>query len=364
MSAKLRLTFLLLLSVLTAGAQCPYDMDGDGDVGNGADPLAHYGWFGTDSVATDHNGNGITDMEDVLDYRLHFGQNCPVTTPPPATLVSGLVTQVFHLHTDSLISGPDTIPAGAITYRVYAEMLDSQVTVAGVFGTAEAPLTLSTSSAFWSSTIGEPSGIANSELILFADLFPGYAYDTYVSFGGDPNTSYNSANYWSFLGNPEDLDMEAAFHGGNQLTFDQPAGGGWINYTDLNPVVVDDLHLIGQFTVLDGGSIEGQLNLEVYEGSGTLFPTGYERAYNLTFSSAEATELGCTDPSAENYSVTAVIDDGSCTYFGDLDDDGDVDLADILEIIGNFGCTTCGDLDLDGDGVVGAADLMLLLGLI
>ena len=56
---------------------------------------------------------------------------------------------------------------------------------------------------------------------------------------------------------------------------------------------------------------------------------------------------GCTDPNASNFDPTATIDDGSCDdapcedgnaiSFGDLDSDGIVGAADLLALLGVFG---------------------------
>jgi len=52
-------------------------------------------------------------------------------------------------------------------------------------------------------------------------------------------------------------------------------------------------------------------------------------------------------------------------YPGDLDGDGDVDLSDLAQLLGNYGTTsgaTYADGDLDGDGDVDLSDLAALLG--
>ncbi|MGB0424971.1 MAG: right-handed parallel beta-helix repeat-containing protein, partial [Flavobacteriales bacterium] len=50
---------------------------------------------------------------------------------------------------------------------------------------------------------------------------------------------------------------------------------------------------------------------------------------------------------------------------GDFNGDGIVGAADLLVLLSNIGCTgDCGLADLDGDGVVGIGDLLILLGLI
>jgi hypothetical protein len=46
---------------------------------------------------------------------------------------------------------------------------------------------------------------------------------------------------------------------------------------------------------------------------------------------------------------------------GDLDGDGDVDIADILLLIAGWGGDGSGGADLDGDGDVDVADMLILL---
>lgn len=43
--------------------------------------------------------------------------------------------------------------------------------------------------------------------------------------------------------------------------------------------------------------------------------------------------FGCSDPNALNYSPEVSNDDGSCLYIGDCDEDGDIDVSDIIQMI-------------------------------
>jgi len=74
---------------------------------------------------------------------------------------------------------------------------------------------------------------------------------------------------------------------------------------------------------------------------------------------------GCTDPEAENYDPTATVDDGSCSYPPacpeDLNNDGQITVADILALLADFGCTSECDADLNGDGATNVNDILQIL---
>jgi len=75
---------------------------------------------------------------------------------------------------------------------------------------------------------------------------------------------------------------------------------------------------------------------------------------------------GCTDATACNYDATAIIDDGTCDFDScicpeDLNGDGVVSVADILELLGQFGCTSDCSADLNDDGSTNVQDILILL---
>ena len=74
---------------------------------------------------------------------------------------------------------------------------------------------------------------------------------------------------------------------------------------------------------------------------------------------------GCTDPEADNYDPSATVDDGSCSYGPacpeDLNNDGLISVADILELLADFGCTANCDADLNGDGATNVNDILQIL---
>lgn len=78
----------------------------------------------------------------------------------------------------------------------------------------------------------------------------------------------------------------------------------------------------------------------------------------------DCTYTGCTDPDAINWSALANIDDGSCVYCpGDSNNDGLVNVGDLLLLLSAFGTNNPDGLDVDfnGDGFVDTIDLLVIL---
>jgi hypothetical protein len=72
------------------------------------------------------------------------------------------------------------------------------------------------------------------------------------------------------------------------------------------------------------------------------------------------------DSTACNYDATSTIDDGSCEFTSclcpaDVNGDGVISVADILELLGQFGCTAGCTVDLNGDGSTNVQDILILL---
>jgi hypothetical protein len=76
-----------------------------------------------------------------------------------------------------------------------------------------------------------------------------------------------------------------------------------------------------------------------------------------------ASAAGSDTASAGRYLTLAFAASGSASCPEDLDDDGDVDLADLTTLLSNYGTTgaSSADGDIDGDGEVDLIDLALLL---
>ena len=75
---------------------------------------------------------------------------------------------------------------------------------------------------------------------------------------------------------------------------------------------------------------------------------------------------GCTDATACNYDAASTIDDGSCEFTScdcpeDINGDGVISVADILELLGQFGCTSGCTVDLNDDDATNVQDILILL---
>lgn len=362
------LTVLLVWMGFHCSAQCPYDFNGDGyiSVGSG-EALLILGNLGVDtpeaSAETDFNNSGITDVTDVLEFARHLGQWCPITEIPETDdRILGLSLAVHHVHDVGVNGLLDTVPEGFVTYRLYLEVTDNDDRITGVFGIDENPLLLSGTAPLWNNEV-LGAHTANNIDTEYLDVLPSLAYDSWLSDGHVPEAGAGSASSpiptAMLIGGVEDWYNQEA-----EMAFDQPVGGGVvvIDYFSGTPQL-PNLRCIGQFTLPADATLEGTINVETIRGNGGS-TISFERKLGLTFSTDNLAELGCTDPNAENYSPAATLNDGTCTYFSDLDGDGVIDTDDLLFLLGNFGCTSCDDLDLDGGGILGVGDILILLGLL
>ena len=249
-----------------------------------------------------------------------------------------------------------TQPAGTTTYRVYAELQDTDDFLSAMFaipgGGANPscyPLTVNTTTSFFNSPIGQANGGGVIEAA--CGSFPDVYWDSFMTIGREFSDDGGSVgNQWSVdpFSNPFG---PASF--GNVLGTD-----GAIFATNGNPNALptgpNNRVLLGQFTttgdlsfninvnVFDGGDgVGGNLQYIAYDVDNTncpvpgtaidgqdlglIFPSAvvdgctdvtacnYDSAATNDDGSCEFTSCaGCTDATATNYDPTATIDDGSC----------------------------------------------------
>ena len=337
-----------LVAGMSAQGDCPYDLNGDGCTC--ANELlffmSDYGVTGN----TDHdfNDNGFRDFEDALMLSRHLGTNCPQTEVEDTTgIILGLLIEPVDTLAQGLSDSNDTIPAGAITYRLYAVVSHPEVTVVGVWGNAEFPLTLNAPDGlFFSSfqTINN-SYFASSISHLLIPSFPTYGLASWWTLNHAPGEEFP---FYQPLGSTADFmnDMDDG-----SIQFDANMGDGWLVYDYINTPIelpaVPNLKLLGQFTALGQSGICGQLNLEVrthFDGE----PIQFEQAFGLTFSTPGA------DTPCEPLSP--------CPEGADFDQDGLIGTSEVLLMLAAFGDITTGPEDLNGDGMVNVSDVLILLG--
>lgn len=246
---------------------------------------------------------------------------------------------------------------GYTTYRLYLEPDNVGDVPLIVYGHESVPLEISTSTTFYQDQFGSVMG-GNIQSAFF-EAIPSLEFDSWLTIGRE-NSSVDGSDFYIDNSSVWSTDFEA----GNSIVIDDEIGGGimsfWqFQFNDLP--TVDGLILLAQFTT--DGNLWGTLNLDYVPENYS--PEDVVELTGLTFGSPDEMTLGCTDPDALNYDPEAVVNDG-CTYEeGDLNGDGEVNVIDILDLLGNLGCTEdCGPADVNGDGVVNIWDLLEILGLI
>ena len=151
------------------------------------------------------------------------------------------------------------------------------------------------------------------------------AFDSWVTVGGEDNTADVSS-----IG----LDF-AAFEGsGGALIADNVNGGSVFIYPDLEPTAFPDADgrvLIAQLTT------DGEVNLTV----------------NLQTRTSDGENPQILQ---ESLSFQEVYE-----CFGDFNSDGLIGIADLLILLGDFGCITGCGYDMNGDGGVTTSDMLVML---
>ncbi len=360
-------------------------LDGSGDeIVTNTDFISQvliYGWgdsipsaSGVEPGMCDLDGDGTRNVHDFILFTSVQNQHCQeqggeevlaLVDPIPSTF-QGWVLELVAEHD----AGLGDIPAGAKTYRLYADFAGlpaNELRMVGLWGDEHAPWFIEAPGGLYVSAFsgaGEDA-LPSQELInpLFFSVLPEVEFSSFWAVGemwAGPAT----------VETPYTLTRDAS---GQRLDFEagdwssaSASGSGMLAVAASiwnDRVVVDGLHLMGQFTVLDGQALSGQASMALVETDGNNV-LGLMVVEGAPFDLTNLEVFGCTDEAASNYDAEATYDDGTCEVcaLADGDCNGIVDIADLLDMLSYFGCTTgCGWSDLDEDGAVGVSDVLAWL---
>lgn len=228
---------------------------------------------------------GCTDPTAVnyLDYAGTDDGSCVYPEPTYAGLTYEDVT--------SEVGTPDGVGR---TWRIYAQFDDENDELTSIFGTADHPMTLSSTNGFHQT----PGGSALPEFAA-ADLAstPALGWDSWVTIGAE-----NEPTEVNTLG----LDL-STFEAGGDLGHDATFGGSWYVFPGESELAHPDAEgrvLIAQLTTT--GIITAELNLQYRDQNNQAILVYNE---SLSFPSPNA---GCMDPTACNFDAEATEEDGSC----------------------------------------------------
>lgn len=362
-------------------------LDGSGDeVVTNTDFISQvltYGWgdsipsdSGVEPGMCDLDGDGTRNVHDFILFTSVQNQYCQEQGGEEVLTLVDTIPSTFQGWILELVADHDAglgdIPAGAKTYRLYADfegLPANELRMMGLWGDEHAPWFIEALGGLYVSTF---SGAGE-------DALPSQALINPLFFGVLPEVQFSS--FWTvgeMWAGPATVETPYTFTRdatGQRLAFEagdwssaSVGGSGMLAVAASiwnDRVVVDGLHLMGQFTLLDGQALSGQASMALAETDGNNV-LGLMVVEGATFDLTNLEVFGCTDEAASNYDAEATYDDGTCEScgLGDGDCDGVVAVADLLEMLGMFGCTVnCGWVDLDGDGAVGASDIITWLAL-
>lgn len=293
--------------VLDCSGECVNDTDEDGvcdenEIPGCTNPLA----CNFNAEATDDDGSCVV-YEDAIE----------------------LVVETVETH-----DGPGPLN-GTTTYRLYAQMHNTDERVSAVVGFEDHPLFIEQGNGLmYQHPIGGPTPAPLSPAAL--SLYPEAAYDSYVALGRGHEDLPTSVQ---ILSGEEQWDN--FFEVGLPIEISSAVGGGWFS-TDENdgvPTGEEPRVLIGQFTTM--GGLQGQVSIQYFDCNGE-----EHVAYDLLFVS-ENNAVGCMDMSACNYDPEATIDDGTCCFASCATVSGYASV-DLTDLIGNEPVTFIGSSDVDG----------------
>ena len=347
--------------------------------------VLHYGWgdtipidSGSEPGMCDLDGDGTRNVHDFILFTSLQNQYCQEEGGEEFLTLVDTIPSTFQGWVLELVADHDTglgdIPAGAKTYRLYADfalLSESELRMIGPWGDETSPWFIDTPGGLYVSAFSAAD----------EDALPGQGLINPLFFSALPEVEFSS--FWTLgdmwagsatVGTPYTFSRTAP---GQRLAFEagdwssaSASGSGMLAVAASiwdDRVVVDGLHLMGQFTVLEGQDLSGQAGMALLASDGAHGNVlGLMVVEGAPFGMTNLQILGCTDEAASNYDPEATYDDGTCATCGagDGDCDGVVGTSDLLGLLGQFGCATdCGWAEMDGDGIVGVSDVLLWLSL-
>ena len=328
----------------------------------------------------DLDGDGTFNVHDVIIATSQQQQNCEALDgmqvltllDTAESTFQGWVLELVTEHNGEL----SDIPAGAKTYRLYADFATipgADMRMMGLWGDSDASWSIQAPGGFYVSSL---SGSDENTLPRQDDINPSF-------FSFLPELEFSSfwtlADMWAespgFFGVPYLFDNGSVEGQGSNFqsgmwSSEDIGGSGLLAVGGAiwnERLLIEGLTLVGQFTTLEGQDVTGQAGLVVGVG-----PPGINPLLELMvvsgvpFDMTDLVVFGCTDEAASNYDAGATYDDESCIpcASADGDCDGVVGVNDLLDLLSQFGCTAdCGWGDIDGDGAVGVGDILALLSL-
>ena len=228
---------------------------------------------------------------------------------------------VFGLEIDTVAVHDAGDLEGLVTYRLFVTTETPMDFVSSVYGNDMDTLILASSLPFHQNPNGAllPQNLSPEVFGLFPDL----AFDSWVTIGLEGPAAAGE-NLVNAIGASGELGWTSMFESGSDIVLNDPVGGSWfILNGGTNGVAGDDLRvLIGQVTT--GGTLSGQLNVQIFENGDNANASLHQFAFEgTTWTNAVSGQntCGCTDETAFNYDPSAVYEDGSCipTILGCMD---------------------------------------------
>ncbi len=336
--------------------------------------------------AADCDGSGVPDSCELDAGVLHDVNNDGYPDECQVMQYAGLATEIMPIL--GRLGTPD-IPLTAVTYRIYAMLANPNTELIGFYGDEIDPLVIQAPQGFYQHSLG-----SNFTDVVPCDPdgeFEGLGYDSWLTIGAscDQGQSFFTAGL-----DMGDFNSGTGINDDDGIIFVEP-GGPW-GLPDASGRV-----LLAQLTSVDGSRPTGSMNLigvndddSDWQAFGRSWPAApltdcngndVQDALDIAYgpsldcdASGVPDECEYDDPYADcnENGIEDICDvisgtsedlDGDfipdeCECAGDVDQDGVVNVDDIILLILEYGATGPNVADLNGDLVVNVEDIIIVLG--